>query len=185
VIRPTFIVFFTASLMGVPAASRAQEGTTVSVTVSPSFVNFAGWGGSFGAAAMQLSIRRDFTRSVGGELTAFTLTPTGAASAIPGCVQGSSCVTRTTPSLLFGLMPSIYTWIGGSSLRLSGGFGFAGAVGGEGLENTSSLAGLLGMDWVPRSRNRMVPTLALRIVQLSSPIAGARQLLLPGLGISF
>jgi hypothetical protein len=182
--RP-FVSFLLASCVTVPAALYAQDATTVSVTVSPSFVNFSGWGGSFGAAVIQLSIRRDFSRTFGGEFTAFTLTPMGGATSIPGCVPGGVCETRSTPNMLFGVMPSVYSWIAGSDLRLSGGVGFAGAAGGEGFENRSSLAGLLGIDWVPRSRNRMVPTLALRVVQLSSPIAGARQLLLPGVGISF
>lgn len=183
--RPAFVSLLFASLVTIPAASDAQEGTTISLTVSPSFVNFDGWGGSFGAGVIQLSIRRDFTRAVGAELTAFTLAPAGGATDIPGCVVGSPCITRSTPNMLFGVMPSVFTWVGGSDFRLTGGVGFVGAAGGEGFENRSSLAGLLGIDWVPRSRNRMVPTLALRVVQLSSPIAGARQLLLPGVGISF
>lgn len=182
--RSSFILALFASL-AIPATVRAQEGTTISLTVSPSFVNFSGWGGSFGAAVMQLNIRRDFTRSTGGELTAFTLTPMGGATAIPGCVPNAVCETRSTPNMLFGIMPSIYNWVGGSDLRVSGGVGFAGATGGEGLENRSSVAGLLGIDWVPRSRNRLVPTLSMRVVQLSSPIAGARQLLLPGVGVAF
>jgi hypothetical protein len=183
--RSSFAAILFASLVTIPAASRAQEGTTVSLTVGPSVVNFTGFGGSLGAAVMQLSVRRDFTRSVGGELTVFTVAPTGGYSAIPGCVQGSPCETRSTPNVLFGVMPSVYNWLGGTNLRLSAGGGFAGAAGGEGFEHRNTLAGLLGIDWVPRSRNRMVPTFAFRVVQLSRPIAGARQLLLPGVGLAF
>jgi hypothetical protein len=167
-------------------SSAAQEtNTTISLTVSPSFVNFEGWGGSFGAAVIRLSVSRDFTQTVGGEFNAFTLTPMGGASAQPGCAIGTPCQSRTTPSALYGVMPSLYSWLGGSDLRVTAGAGYVGAGGGEGLGHRSSVAGLLGLDWVPRGNNRLVPTLALRIVQLGSPIAGARQLLLPGVGISF
>ena len=174
-----------ASLVALPASSNAQEGTTISLTISPSFVNFSGWGGSFGAAVAQLSVRRDLTSAMGAELTAFTLAPTGGATSLPGCVQGSPCETRSTPSMLVGVMPSLYAWVGGSNLRLTAGAGYAGAAGGEGLENRGSAAALLGADWVPRSRNRLAPTFAIRVVQLGSPIAGARQLLLPGVGVAF
>jgi hypothetical protein len=183
--RARLIAILCTSLAALPVTSNAQDGTTISLTISPSFVDFGAWGGSFGAAVVQLSIRRDFTRSIGGELTAFTLAPMGGMSAIPGCVEGAQCQTRSTPNTFYGIVPSIYTWVGGSDLRLTTGGGLVGAAGGEGFENRNSLAGLLGVDWVPRSRNRMVPTVGLRVVQLSSPIAGARQLFLPGVGVSF
>jgi len=170
----------------VPSISAAQDGgTTFSLTVSPSFVNFDGWGGSFGAAVIRVSVSRDFTRTLGGELTAFTLAPAGGSVSQPGCVPGGSCESRATPNLLYGVLPAMYAWVGGSDLRVTAGVGYAGAGGGEGLGNRSSVAGLLGLDWVPRGRNRFVPTLAVRVVQLGSPIAGARQLLLPGAGFSF
>jgi hypothetical protein len=183
--RSSCVAIFVASLVTVPTMSRAQEGTTISLTVGPSVVNFTGFGGSFGAAVMQLNIRRDLTRSVGAELTLFTVAPTGGSSSIPGCAPGSPCETLSTPNMLYGAMPSVYSWVGGTSLRVSGGVGFAGAAGGEGFQNRHTPAGLLGIDWMPRSRNRMVPTLAFRVVQLSRPIAGARQLLLPGVGLAF
>ena len=183
--RSSFAALLIAALVTIPATSRAQEETSISLTVSPSLVDFSGFGGSFGASVIQLTVRRDFTRSIGGELTAFTLAPMGGSTAIPGCVPGSPCETRSTPNLLFGIMPAMYTWVGGSNLRLSAGAGYAAAAGGEGFANRSTPAALLGIDWVPKSRNRLVPTFALRVVQLSRPIAGARQLLLPGVGIAF
>lgn len=173
-----------ATLAAAPSAAQ-DTGTTVTLTVSPSFVNFDGFGGGFGAVVMRLSVSRDFTRTVGGEVSAFTLAPMGGASAQPGCAIGGTCQTRTTPSLLYGVLPSLFTWVGGSDLRLSGGVGMVGASGGEGFGSRQKAAGILGIDWVPRSDNRFAPTFAVRIVQLSSPIAGARQLLLPGVGLSF
>jgi hypothetical protein len=186
VLRQVLFPLLILTSAALPTASAAQEtGTTVSLTVSPSFVDFDGWGGSFGAAVVRVSISRDFTTSVGAELTAFTLAPMGGAVAQPGCVPGGSCQSRATPNLLYGVLPAMYAWIGGSDFRVSAGVGFAGAGGGEGLDRRRSAAGLLGLDWVPRNRNRFVPTLALRVVQLGSSIAGARQLLLPGAGFSF
>lgn len=173
-----------ATLSAAPVVAQ-EAGTTVTLTVSPSFVNFDGFGGGFGAIVMRLSVSRDFTRTVGGEISAFSLAPIGGASAQPGCAIGATCQTRTTPSLLYGVLPSIFTWVGGSDLRLSGGLGMVGASGGEGLGSRQKAAGVLGIDWVPRSGNRFAPTFAFRVVQLSSPIAGARQLLLPGVGLSF
>jgi hypothetical protein len=164
----------------------AQEtGTTVTLTVSPSFVSFDGFGGSFGAAVARLSVSRNFTRLTGGEVSAFALAPLGGASNQPMCVEGSSCQSTSTPSVLSGLLTSLFGYVGATGLRASAGVGLVGASGGEGLENRSSFAGVLGLDWVSQKNNRFVPTFAFRLVQLASPIAGARQLLLPGVGFSF
>jgi hypothetical protein len=159
--------------------------TTVTLTVSPSFVHFDGFGGGFGAVVTRLSVSRGFTRFTGGEVSAFALAPLGAASSQPGCVAGGTCETRSTPSLLSGLLTSVFGYAGETGLRASAGAGVVGASGGEGLGNRSSLAGVVGLDWEPRSNNRFAPTFAFRLVQLARPIAGARQLLLPGVGLSF
>jgi hypothetical protein len=83
------------------------------------------------------------------------------------------------------VLTSLFAYAGETGLRAAVGIGAVGASGGEGLGNRSSVAGVVGLDWVPRSNNRFAPTFAIRLVQLSSPIAGARQLLLPGIGLSF
>ena len=164
----------------------AQEaGTRITLTVSPSFVHFPGVGGHFGAAVAQLSVSRDFTRMTGGEISAFALAPLGGASAQAGCPQGTKCISTSTPTLLSGVLTSLFAYAGESPLRVSAGVGAVGASGGEGFANRSSLAGLVGFDWLPRTNNRFAPTFAVRVVQLSSPIAGARTLLLPGMGLAF
>ena len=157
--------------------------TTVTLSVGPSFVDFEF--GSFGAAVARLSISRGFTRRTGGELSTFVLAPLGRASAQPGCIPGASCETRTTPSLLFGQLASLYADAGESGLRATIGGGAVGSAGSEGFESRSSFAGLVGFDWIPRSNNRFAPTVSFRFLQLARPIAGARQLLLPGIGFSF
>lgn len=164
----------------------AQEaGTTITLTVSPSFVNFPGAGGHFGAAVARLSVSQDFSRMTGGELSAFALAPLGGASAQPGCPQGTKCTSISTPGLLSGLVASLFADAGESPLRVSAGIGAVGASGGEGFGSRSSVVGLMGLDWLPRTNSQFAPTLAIRIVQLSSPIAGGRTLVLPGVGLSF
>lgn len=166
--------------------ARAQDSrTSVALTASPSFVNFEVFGGSFGAAVAGLSISRDFSRMVGGELSGFVLAPLGGASAQPGCPVGTACQSRSTPNLLSGLLASALWYLGESGFQASLGAGVATASGGEGLEHTSSAAGSVGLGWTPRRSSGLAPTLGVRVVQLASPLAGARTLLLPGIGVSF
>ena len=183
-ISPFLVAVMFAAVPNIQLGAQ-ETGTTVTLTVSPTFVSFSGFGGSFGAAVARLSVSRGFTRLTGGEASAFVLAPLGSASSQPGCVVGGSCQARTTPSLLSGLLTSMYGYAGETGLRASAGIGVVGASGGEGLGNRSSFAGVLGLDWVPQTDNRFAPTFAFRLVQLASPIAGARQLLLPGVGLSF
>lgn len=165
--------------------SAQETGTTITLTVSPSFVSFDQFGGNFGAAVARLSVSRDFSRMTGGEISVFALAPLGGASSQPGCAIGSPCLTRSTPSLLSGVLTSVFGYAGESGLRAALGIGAVGASGGEGLKRRMSAAGVVGLDWLPRTNNRFAPTFALRLVQLSAPIAGARQLLLPGIGLAF
>ncbi len=162
-----------------------EEGTTVTLTVGPSFVNFAGFGGSFPAAVAQLNVSKPFTRVTGGELSFFAMAPLGGATSMPGCVPLASCVTTQTPSLLSGALISVFAYASETGLRASVGGGGAFASGGEGFPHRASPAGVVGLDWIPESRNRLIPSLAVRLVYLTSPIAGARQLLLPGFGLRF
>jgi hypothetical protein len=184
ILSPLLVAVFAAILPHTPLGAQ-ETGTTVTLTVGPSFVNFPGAGGHFGAAVARLSVSRDFSRMTGGEISAFALAPLGGASAQPGCPQGTKCLSTSTPNLLSGVLASLFVYAGESPLRMSVGVGAVGASGGEGFENRSSVAGLAGLDWLPRTNSQFAPTLAIRIVQLSSPIAGARTLLLPGLGLSF
>jgi len=184
VMRRSLIAAVLCTLPCAPLGAQ-QTGTTITLTVSPSFVNFDDFGGSFGAAVARLSISRDFSRMTGGELSVFALAPLGGASSQPGCVIGSPCQSRSTPSLLSGALTSVFGYAGESGLRAALGVGGVVASGGEGLRRRSSLAGLVGLDWIPRTNNRFAPTFAVRLVQLSTPIAGARQLLLPGVGLTF
>lgn len=168
------------------ATLQAQDtGTTVTLTVSPSYVNFAGYGGGFPSAVARLSVSRGFTTTIGGELSVFALAPLGGATSIPGCVPEATCRTTTTPSLLSGVLTAAYFDAGDTGLRLSLGVGGVTASGGEGFPHRSSGAGVVGLDWLPNTTNRFAPAIAVRFVQLASPIAGARQLLLPGLGFRF
>lgn len=165
---------------------QAQElGTTITLTVGPSLVDFGDFGGRFGAAVIRLSVSRDFNRLTGVETSLFALAPLGGMAAIAGCVTGGVCQTRSTPSVLSGAMASLFVYAGESGLRMAVGGGAVSAHGGEGFARRSTVAALVGLDLIPRSNNRFVPTLSVRLLQLSSPLAGARQLFLPGLGLRF
>ena len=183
-----FTVFLGIVSLALPnALVKAQDpGPTLTVTVSPTAVDFGAFGGSFSAAVARLNVNVPFTRMTGGEISAFALAPMGGASSQPGCPVGSSsCQARSTPGLLSGFLTSFFAYAGETGLRASAGVGGVVASGGEGLDRRSSPAGVLGLDWLPRTDNRFVPTFAIRFVRLSSPIAGARQLLLPGVGLTF
>jgi len=181
-----FVVLAILVAMLPRSAVRAQESrTSVALTVSPSFVNFETFGGSFGAFVAGLGISRDFSRGLGGELAGFVLAPLGGSSSQPECPAGTPCGSRSTPSLLSGVLASALFYVGESGLQASLGAGIAAASGGEGLEHTSSAAGSIGLGWTPRGSTGLAPTLAVRVVQLATPLAGARTLLLPGIGLAF
>ena len=159
--------------------------TIITLTVSPTYVNFPDVGGHLGAAAARLGVSRDFTRLAGAEVSAFALAPLGGVAAQPGCPQGTKCISLATPNLVSGVLTSLFAYAGESGLRFSAGVGTVGASGGEGFENRSSVALLAGADWIPRTTSRFAPTLGIRVIGLSSPVAGARHLVLPGAGVRF
>ena len=162
-----------------------DEGITVTLTVSPSFVDFGTFGGRFGAGVIRLSASKDFNRVTGAEVSTFVLAPLGGMTSIPGCAPGGSCQTHSTPDVLTGAMGSLFLYAGESGFRAAFGGGTVSAHGGEGFARRSTVAGVIGADWIPRTNNRFAPTLSVRVMQLSAPVAGARQLLLPGLGVRF
>jgi hypothetical protein len=173
-------------IWAVPAGLGAQENrTTRTVTIGATAVDFEGYGGSIGAALAQFSVDRGYSQVLGGELSAFALVPLGGASAIPECPPGVSCQTRTTPSLLFGGFGSLIARGGEAGLRAALGIGPVWSSGGEGLSNSSSFAGIVGVDWVAASKSGRGLTLAARLVFLESSIAGARLLVLPSIGVTF
>jgi hypothetical protein len=181
-LRSSSILAFIALIAAQPLSAQENE-TVVTLSVGPSFVDFEF--GSFGAAVARLSVSRGFSRRTGGELSTFAFAPLGKATAQPGCIPGATCETRSTPSLLLGQLASLYADVGDTGLRGTLGLGAVTSTGSEGYENRSSSAGLLGVDWVPKSNNRFAPTFSIRFLQLNKPIAGARQLILPGIGFSF
>jgi hypothetical protein len=175
-----------AVLAAAPAAAQEGLETRVTLTVSPTFVDFAGFGGGFGALAAQLQVSRYFSANVGGEVTAFAIVPGGKAVIDVACPVGATnCASRSTPSMLSGFLTSAFGFLGGTGFRASAGVGGVKADGGEGLPVTTSLAGALGLDWVSQGNSRWSPTVGIRAVRLARPIAGARNLVLPGVGLTF
>jgi hypothetical protein len=86
---------------------------------------------------------------------------------------------------MLGQLASLYADASNTGLRGTIGVGAITSTGSEGYNNSSSTAGLLGVDWEPKSNSRFAPTFSFRFLQLNKPIAGARQLILPGIGFSF
>lgn len=170
---------------GAPALAQSGSETSVTLTVAPTFVQFSGFAGGFGAAVAQLRITRTFTDDAGGEIAAFAVIPSGGARAEPECLQGTVCFSLATPSMLNGVVASVYRFLGESGFRAALGGGGVKAVGGDGPGASSSLAGLFGLDWEPRGASRFRPTFGVRLVVFAESLYGARQLVLPGVGIAF
>lgn len=186
-IRSVLTVLLVAPVALLPheRLSAQEHRTTRTVTIGATAVDFEGYGGSIGAGLAQFSVDRGYSQVLGGELSAFLLVPLGGASAIPECLPGTTCQTRSTPGMFSGGFASLVARGGEKGLRAVLGIGPVWAAGGEGLENTSSFAGIVGVDWVAESKNRRALTLSARVVLLDSRIAGARLLVLPGIGATF
>lgn len=173
------------SLVAALPVGAQDTGTRVTLTVSPGFIDFAGHGGGFGTAVARLGVSRGFTRFTGAELSAFAVVPLGGQTSTPDCIANLPCHATSTPNVLSGGMVSGYAFAGHGPLRISAGVGAVNASGGEGFGRRSTSALLLGLDLVPRTNSRLAPTVGVRVLQLGAPLAGARQLVLPGVGFSF
>jgi hypothetical protein len=176
------LLFATAS---VPCERlHAQENrTTRTLTVGATVVDFADVGGTIPAVLTQFSIDRGYSQVLGYELSAFLLVPLGGATAIPECIPNVPCETRSTPSLLFGGFGSLIARGGDAGLRAALGIGPVWSTGGEGLSNSSSFAGIVGVDWVAAGSRAL--TLSARLIFLESAIGGARLLFMPSIGVTF
>ena len=177
------LVFATAA---VPPCDRlhAQENrTTRTLTVGATVVDFADVGGTIPAVLTQFSIDRGYSQVLGYELSAFLLVPLGGATAIPECIPNVPCETRSTPNLLFGGFGSLIARGGDAGLRAALGIGPVWSTGAEGLSNSSSFAGIVGVDWVGTGSRAL--TLSARLVFLESAIGGTRLLFMPSIGVTF
>ena len=171
-----------------PAIAAAQdEGAGITLRFGPTALDFAGFGGRFGAVVGEVGFARRFGANSGADLSAFGILPMGGARAEPTCGApvGASCAARSSPSALSGFLLSPFAFVAGSDLRLTTGVGMVAASGGEGLARRSSVALAAGVDWVPDSRSRLAPSVGIRTLRLSSAVAGVRYLLLPGVGVRF
>jgi len=177
------LVFATAA---VPPCDRlhAQENrTTRTLTVGATVVDFADVGGTIPAVLTQFSIDGGYSQVLGYELSAFLLVPLGGATAIPECIPNVPCETRSTPNLLFGGFGSLIARGGDAGLRAALGIGPVWSTGAEGLSNSSSFAGIVGVDWVGAGSRAL--TLSARLVFLESAIGGTRLLFMPSIGVTF
>lgn len=183
--RRTVLVLGLSVAAAAPSLGAAQSKTRITLAVSPSAVNFERAGANLGAFVAQARISRDITAQAGVEVTAFSLMPTGAVSIMAGCLPDATCPSTETPSQVNGGFASAYLDIGETPLRLSTGYGRVHAVGGAGLEARNSGAYQLGLEWSPRRRAGLQLSAGVRALHLMDSILGARQLLLPGVGVTF
>ncbi len=173
-----------SALLARPGAAQ-RPATSVTVTTALSYVDFASFGGVFGAFVGQVSIARRLSGAVGVEWSALALAPGGGASADATCEDGQLCTSPSTPSALLGSVLAPVVELGTSGIRLSAGGGVVRATGGSGFAHRSSLASALAMEWRPRTRSRISPSAGVRLVNFAQPVGGARYLVLPGVGVSF
>lgn len=165
--------------------AEAQVGETrVSIVVSPTLVDFAGFGPMTSVAA-EVRVTRFFSEAAGGQLSTFAVVPLEGAAALSACAPGRVCESRSTPGLVSGAVMSMIGEFGETGFRGSFGPGYVSASGMQGSGPRSTAAVAFGLDWIPSGRSRFTPTLGLRIVQMTSAIAGMRQLVLPGVGLTF
>jgi hypothetical protein len=171
------------ALVATPVAAQEVGESQVTFTMSPTFIRFS-LGQGFAAAA-HLRVDRLLSERAAVGVSAFAMLPFGGASAEPDCPPLVSCVSLATPHLLTGLMASGYSRLRAAGLRASVGVGVVAAHGGRGPGRTSSLAGLVGLDWESSRSSRLRPTIGVRYLRTASPLYGARDLLIPGLGFGF
>lgn len=171
--------------VAMPSVAPAQSRTAIALTLGPSFIQFDGFGSSLGAAVAQVRLTRELTSHTGAEVTAFSLVPLGAVSVTPTCLPQAQCESRTTPNQLNGGFASAFVDVGESPLRVSAGYGYVSAVGGQGSGARSSGAWQVGLDWSRQRQSGLSFSAGVRALHLATPLYGARQLLLPGVGVSF
>jgi len=162
-----------------------RPATRVTLSAALSTVNFDGIGGRFGAVVAQATLARRVTERVGLEVNGFALVPGGGATADPACLPSHPCESFSTPSAIVGSLVGPVIDVGESGVRLSAGVGFARATGGSGFSPRGSTAGGVALEWRLRRKSRLSPSAGLRLATLGRPLAGARLLLLPGLGVTF
>ena len=170
-----------AALLTLPCAAQSRVGISVGVT---RLAFGHAWGGAFTAVAAEARVSRPLSQRVRGDLIGLVITPGGAAAAIADCVVGAPCVDRQTPSLFWGVLPSISAGLGSGGWRVSGGVGGLGTSGMKGPESQSSLAGSIGMHW-ERPGSGLTPTIGVRALGLASRIAGIRYIVIPAVGLNF
>jgi hypothetical protein len=185
VLRSTLLLALALVLLPTRVTWAQAPATRVALTVSLTTVDFSTFGGRFGAGAGQIALSHAVGATQGFDVAAFGVVPGGQASVDAACVQGTRCESRATPSLLTGLLVAPYVRVTDADVRLSAGAAVVRAVGGAGGDRRTTPAAVLSIDWLPRRRGRLAPTVGVRLLRFTSTMMGARQLVLPGVGLAF
>ena len=184
-LRSHLLLALTLVLLPARVTWAQAPATRVALTVSLTTIDFSTFGGRFGAGAGQLALSHAVGATRGVDVAAFGVVPGGGATTDAACVQGTPCESRATPSLLTGVLVAPYLRVADGGLRLSAGAAVVRAVGGEGGDRRTTPAAVLAIDWLPPGRGRLAPTVGVRLLRFTSTMMGARQLVLPGVGLAF
>jgi hypothetical protein len=184
-LRSTLLLALALVLLPARVTWAQTPATRVALTVSLTVVDFSTFGGRFGAGTGQVVLSHAVGATRGFDVAAFGVVPGGGASTDAACVQGIRCESRATPSLLTGLAVAPYLRVADGGVRLSAGAAVVRAVGGTGGDRRTTPAAVLGIDWLPRGPGRLAPTVGVRLLRFTSTMMGARQLVLPGVGLAF
>jgi hypothetical protein len=182
--RSSLLLSVTLLLLAPSAGMAQQRPTRVSLTAGLTSVDFGTWGGRLGSAVAQLGVTRSVSQAAGVDLVSFAVAPAGGVSVTPACVQGGVCESRETPSLFAGAVLAPHLRLGASPLRVAAGGGYVRAIGGAGGGGRATAATMLSVEWRPSSRGRLAPSIGVRWLRFASPVMGARQLILPGMGVA-
>jgi hypothetical protein len=177
------LLLATPAILACVSAPIAAQ-TQVEAAVGATWLYFGnGWGGGSGGLAAEVRANRQLSAAWSAGLEVLAIMPVGVVNAVAGCVPNTPCISRQTPTAIWG-------GIGSMSRRLASGFrgsigiGVIAASGMQGPGSSNSSAVSLGLTWSSQ-RPRIAPVLGVRGVGLASSIAGLRYMMLPTIGLRF
>ena len=178
------VLVASVSLIASPAKAQDVRQWTLGMGLGLARAGLTG-GGSATAVRTNVAMARPLSRRAQA-LVSFEAYSMDAAEAIPGCVPGAQCETRTTqPSLLLGPTAGIAVqpFAGGLSLALMGGGYYGPTIKGTQPRSTAAWSG--SVDYELPWKSRFTPTIGFRYVRMTTPLANVRWLAGPGGGMAF
>lgn len=143
------------------------------------------WGGAIPAGVIAARANVIATSRWGVGLSARVITPTGGHLAIPSCIQSFPCVTYQSPEALYNASAQIAVATQNRKFRASLGAGFISAQNQSGVTNANSPTVEAGVEYALFPTHRVSPVVNIYLQRLTREVAGARTLVLPGVGVVF